>query len=183
MQTISAEEAATRLDAGNGVVIDIRSANEFALGHIPGALHLEAERIDADAARRLAAMKPIFCCATGRRTAMLMDRLAGSGGADTVCIQGGLDAWMNAGFDINRVSDAPSVPSIQRQVMITVGFLLLVIAALSYTLWPSLIVAAGVIGLGLFMAGITGTCMLAQALMLMPWNRPRRPTSGAHAQA
>lgn len=183
MQTITAQEAATRLNAENGVVIDIRSADEFAQGHIPGALHMEADRIDGDAARRLAAIKPIFCCATGRRTAMLMDRLDGAGGTDTVCIQGGLDAWTNAGFDVNRAGDGPAVPSIQRQVMITVGFFLLVITALSYTLWPSLIIAAGVIGLGLFMAGVTGTCMLAQALMLMPWNRPRRPASGAPAQA
>lgn len=183
MQTVTAQDAAARLNAGTGVVIDIRSADEFAQAHIPGAIHLEAERIDVDAARKLAALKPIFCCASGRRTAMLMSRLEGAAGSEALAIDGGLASWQSAGYPVNRAAGAPSVPSIQRQVMIAVGTVLLLITALSYAVWPPLYIAAGFIGAGLLFAGVSGTCMLALLLMRMPWNRPRSAPGGIAAKA
>lgn len=179
MQTVTAQVAAARLNAGTGVVIDIRGADEFAQAHIPGAIHLEAERIDADAARKLAALKPIFCCASGRRTAMLMRRLEGAAGTEALAIEGGLASWQAAGYPVNRAAGQSSVPNIQRQVMIAVGIMLVIISAIAYLAWPPLVIAAGAVGLGLLFAGVTGNCMLAAVLMRMPWNRPGRSAGGS----
>jgi len=183
MQTITPEQAAERLEAEDGVVIDNRGADEFAQGHIPGAIHLEADRITDETAKKLAALKPIFVCASGQRTSMLVSRLDGAAGGDAAYIQGGLGAWKASGLKTTASGAASSVPSIQRQVQITVGLMLVVISALAYLLWPSLIVVAGAIGLGLLMAGLTGSCAMAAVLMRMPWNRPQRSGSGTVARA
>ncbi len=183
MQTITPQEAAERLESGNGVVIDIRGADEFAQGHIPGAIHLEADRISDDTASKLAALKPIFVCASGQRTSMLVSRLDGAAGTNAAYIKGGLGAWTASGQKTTASATGSSVPSLQRQVQITVGIMLVVISTLAYTLWPSLIVLAGAIGLGLLVAGLTGTCALAAVLMKMPWNQPRRTGNGTVARA
>lgn len=183
MQTITPKEAAERVESGNGVVIDIRGADEFATGHIPGAIHLEADRITDDTAKKLAALNPIFCCASGKRTSMLMTRLDGAAGGNAAYIDGGLGAWRAAGLKTDMPKGASSLPSVQRQVQMTVGIMLVVVAALAYAVMPDLVLLAGAIGLGLFLAGLTGSCAMAAVLMRMPWNQSRTKAGGTVAKA
>jgi hypothetical protein len=58
-----------------------------------------------------------------------------------------------------------------RQVMVTVGVMLMVFTTLAATVSPWFLVGTGFMGVGLFFAGATGICMLSTVLLKMPWNR------------
>jgi hypothetical protein len=78
-------------------------------------------------------------------------------------------AWEKAGLPVHRNAGA-SLP-IMRQVMLTVGVLILGMAGLAAFVSPWWVAGIAAIGAGLFFAGATGVCALATVLGLMPWNR------------
>ncbi|NDZ75237.1 rhodanese-like domain-containing protein, partial [Streptomyces sp. SID10362] len=70
-------QAAARL--GEFTVVDVRSAGEYAGGHLPGAHNIPLERLDeaADALGAAAARGPLLLvCASGNRSAKGCARLA-----------------------------------------------------------------------------------------------------------
>ena len=51
------------------VIIDVRTANEFDQGKIPGSINIPVDRISINAARIKAMKRPvIFCCNSGIRS-------------------------------------------------------------------------------------------------------------------
>lgn len=182
MKFIDSKDASARLDANQAVAIDIRSDAEFAAGRIPGALHMAAENIDADMVRRLAPLTPIFYCQSGMRTKGLADRLGLPDSTDALCLEGGLTAWHGKGLPTTGTNTS-NVPSLPRQVQMTVGVLLAIATILAMTVSPYFVIAAGLIGIGLFVAGLTGTCAMAVILMQMPWNKaPKSRADGVPAR-
>jgi hypothetical protein len=58
-----------------------------------------------------------------------------------------------------------------RQVQITAGLLVLTGVALGAVVSPAFYVLAALIGGGLTLSGVTGSCAMASLLRRMPWNR------------
>jgi rhodanese-related sulfurtransferase len=87
------------------VLLDVRSAAEYASGHVPGALHVDLGRLseavragelDVHRGARLATV-----CETGVRSAQAAVRLARVFGfADVANVRGGTRAWAEAGFGL-----------------------------------------------------------------------------------
>ena len=51
------------------VIIDVRTANEFDMGKIPGSVNIPVDRIDINSQRIKGLKKPvIFCCNSGHRS-------------------------------------------------------------------------------------------------------------------
>jgi phage shock protein E len=51
------------------VIIDVRTANEFDMGKIPGSVNIPVDRIDINSKRIKGMNKPIiFCCNSGHRS-------------------------------------------------------------------------------------------------------------------
>ena len=51
------------------IIIDVRTANEFDMGKVPGSINIPVDRIAINAARIKAMNKPIiFCCNSGVRS-------------------------------------------------------------------------------------------------------------------
>ncbi len=171
MRALTPQDAETQVNAGAAVLIDIRSEQEFAAAHLPGAFHLLPETVDADVARMLGDRDPIFYCTSGMRTKTQAEKLSKAGFANPALLDGGLNAWRAASLPVKTLSTEAGPLPIQRQVQITVAVFLLVLTALSVWVSPLFVIGVGAIGLGLGFAGLTGSCALAQALMLMPWNR------------
>ena len=46
VERISVEDTKARFDAGDAVIVDVRSATEYAMGHIPGATHIPRIEIE-----------------------------------------------------------------------------------------------------------------------------------------
>lgn len=157
-----------RLARGDVTLVDIREADEFAREHIGAAISLPLSRLEQ---ARLA-LEPrdavVFTCRTGMRTGANCDRLAMHVDRPAYVLEGGLNAWKQAG--LATVSDRKAPLEIMRQVQIAAGSLVLLGVALT-AVDPAFVFLSGAIGAGLVFAGATGWCGLAKALAFAPWNR------------
>jgi hypothetical protein len=69
------------------------------------------------------------------------------------------------------------VISLERQVRIAAGALVLIGAALGAFVSPYWIGLSAFVGAGLVVAGITDTCGMGMLLARMPWNQVPQPTA------
>lgn len=93
---VSRAELRARRAAGEAVVVvDVRSAEEFAAGHIEGAIHLPVEDVQADPTR-LPLDRPIVtaCGKGGGRSEGAAAALAAAGAADVGFLEGGTLGWL-----------------------------------------------------------------------------------------
>jgi rhodanese-related sulfurtransferase len=154
-----------------GLLIDVRSASEFATGHIPGALHIPLEQVESRVDDLDANLPIILICKSGQRARMAALRLEPCRPQAKV-LEGGTDAWRAAGNPI--VISCNTRWSLERQVRFGAGLLALTSAVLAVMVSARWIYLAGFVGLGLTMAGLTDFCPMAMLLSKMPWNGPRR---------
>jgi rhodanese-related sulfurtransferase len=101
LSTLQATQLINQKDA---VVIDIRDQAEFARGHIANARNfpvrvLEERRADLE---KLGRVPLIVSCDTGQRAASAAAKLRGLGLADVHVLQGGNNAWRDAGLPLNK---------------------------------------------------------------------------------
>lgn len=151
-------------------LIDVRESAEFAAdGSAPGAV-LAPLSNDVAAAGLLDAQKPVFVlCRSGARSVKAAALLEARGFADVRVVDGGLQAWQAAGYPVER--RGPAVWSLERQVRLTVGALLLASFALGALVHPVFYALAPLLGAGLLYSALTDTCGLAAVLVRLPWNR------------
>lgn len=157
------------IDAGEAVVVDVREPDEHAREHIPGARLEPLSRFDPARARGNG-HKVVLHCKSGRRSAEALARLGPGAGA--FHLQGGLEAWKQAGLPVEANPRAPI--SIMRQVQITAGTFVLAGTALGVFVSPWFLIVPAFFGAGLAFAGASGTCGMAALLWYMPWNRALR---------
>lgn len=95
VQTIDAADAYERMNASEGyVLLDVRTAEEYAQGHIEGAILLPDSDIEARAAQVLPDKDAAIYvyCRSGRRSAAAAAQLAGMGYANVYDF-GGIIDW------------------------------------------------------------------------------------------
>jgi hypothetical protein len=63
------------------------------------------------------------------------------------------------------------VLSLERQVRIAIGSLVVLKVVFGYTLHPLFFGLVAAVGAGLVFAGLTGNCALASVFAKLPWNR------------
>ncbi len=82
------------LDEKKGMVLlDVRTNNEYAQGHIPGAVHIPLSEI-GDKVKKLKKDKDIVVfCASGNRSIWAIKRLMGMGFKNLYNLKGGYRAW------------------------------------------------------------------------------------------
>jgi hypothetical protein len=103
------------------------------------------------------------------RTASNAARLRDSAPCEAYMLEGGLEAWKQAGLPVTTDKSQPI--ELSRQVMIAAGTLVLVFVLLGATVAPAFYLLAGLIGAGLIFGGVSGWCGMAKLLEIMPWNR------------
>jgi rhodanese-related sulfurtransferase len=162
--TITPAEAQRRIAAG-AVLIDIRDPDEYARAHIPCARNVPMSRLD----RIEGAPEVIFHCRSGMRTAANAETLAGCTDAPVYLLEGGLDAWRQAGLEC--AVDTKQPLELMRQVQIAAGSLVLLGVLLGFAIHPAGFGLSAFVGAGLVMAGVTGWCGMATLLARMPWNK------------
>lgn len=86
------------------VLIDVREANEFAVGHIPGAIHISRGllefKLSSDPELESRNLKIILYCKTSGRAALCANTLKTMGYLHVKSIAGGIDAWIAEGKPI-----------------------------------------------------------------------------------
>jgi rhodanese-related sulfurtransferase len=152
-------------------LVDLRSATEFATAHLPGAINIPLEQIERRTADLEANMPVVLVCQTGTRARMASAMLAASG-RDLVVLEGGTQAWLQAGYPVVRTT--ASRWALERQVRLVAGLLVAVGVLLAVAISRWWLLLPGFVGCGLVFAGCTGFCPMGEALARLPWNRPRR---------
>jgi rhodanese-related sulfurtransferase len=95
------------------VVIDVREAEEYAAGHIPGAVHASRGMLEfkLSAAPELSRrdLKVVLYCKTSGRAALAAASMKEMGYLNVTSIAGGFDAWVAAGKPVAK----PTQPSFE----------------------------------------------------------------------
>jgi rhodanese-related sulfurtransferase len=95
------------------VVIDVREADEYQTGHIPGAIHASRGmlefRVSSTPALSPRDLKLVLYCKTSGRAALAAAALQDMGYLDVQSIAGGFDAWVAAGQPVA----VPAMPSFE----------------------------------------------------------------------
>lgn len=169
MREIEVSQLSTlREHDGGAQLVDVRSAGEFAAGHVPGAVNIPLEEIERRLGDLNAEQTLVLVCKGGTRAEIAAEFLKDKRG-NLAVLQGGTEAWRKAGLPL--VFGAKSRWALERQVRLAAGLLLLGSVVLSLTVYPPMVYLAGFVGLGLTVAGLTDLCTMAILLAKMPWNR------------
>lgn len=103
-------EAETAIQAAD-VLIDVREADEFAAGHLPGAIHASRGmlefKLSANPALAARDLKVVLYCKTSGRAALAAAAMQDMGYLNVQSIAGGYDAWVAAGKPVHK----PELPS------------------------------------------------------------------------
>lgn len=93
-----------KMAAQKGQVIDVRTPKEFQSGHIAGAMNLHV--YDKDFEQRVDKLdknKPVYVyCKAGGRSAEATETLKSKGFKTIVELDGGMDAWTEAGKPVKK---------------------------------------------------------------------------------
>ncbi len=104
LRLVSAEAAAGIIDSPpeNLVILDVRTPEEFAEGHIEGAIMLDFYRDDfADELAKLDPSVPyVLYCRSGNRSGQTISLMEGLGFADVADVDGGIGGWLGAGLPV-----------------------------------------------------------------------------------
>ena len=169
--TISPRQLQEIVQARQNVeLIDVRTAVEFREVHVGGARNVPLAQLDASSlkARRTDVAKPLYViCQSGGRGKQACEKLLTAGYTDVVNVEGGTNAWVGAGLPVVRGQKAISI---ERQVRIAAGALVLIGTLLGYFAHPYWMAIPALLGAGLVFAGITDACGMGMLLAKMPWN-------------
>ncbi len=99
---ISARELADMLTKGEALVVDVREVDEFAAGHIPGAVNMPLSSFQASKLPDPAGKALILNCLGGKRSGMALDKCATAQAAVDTHLAGGFGAWAQAGLPVER---------------------------------------------------------------------------------
>jgi rhodanese-related sulfurtransferase len=90
-----------RMEGGEKfLVVDVREDNEWANGHLPGAVHMGRGVIERDIETRVpdTSTKMILYCGGGFRSALVVDNLQKMGYTNAESMDGGWKGWVEAGL-------------------------------------------------------------------------------------
>jgi len=170
MQTIPPAELSSLLAAQPDLpVLDVRTPVEFAEVHVPQARNFPLADLNP-ASLSLSKTKPVYLlCRSGQRASKAADKLSQAGFTNPVVVAGGTLAWIDAQLPVTR--GASNVISLERQVRIVAGLLVLSGIALGWFVHRGFFGLSAFVGAGLVFAGITDFCGMGLLLARMPWNR------------
>jgi rhodanese-related sulfurtransferase len=141
--------------------VHVTVARNIPLDHLDPAALMQARNGDKD--------KPLYViCRSGSRGRQACERFLAAGYTNVVNIEGGTLACVEAGLPIVRGKRSISL---ERQVRIAAGSLVLLGVSLGCLVHPALYGLSALIGAGLVFAGITDTCGMGMMLARMPWNQ------------
>jgi len=171
-KTITPGELHDAVQSGEPVhLIDVRTPVEYREMHVAFARNVPLDRLDAAqlTSGRNGTGRPLYViCHSGSRGQRACAKLQAEGLANVVNVEGGTQAWVQAGFPVVRGKKGISL---ERQVRIAAGSLVVLGSALGAFVHPYFLGLAAFVGAGLVFAGLTDTCGMGVLLARMPWNQ------------
>ena len=143
---------------GSAQLVDICSPTEYASGHVPGAVNIPMEQIGAHIGDLRIGAPVVLICKSGQRACATAQHLKASR-TDLLVLDGGTRAWGERGGQI--VVNTRTGWSLERQIRLGAGLLVLVGVVLSLVWNRGGIGLSAFVGLGLTFAGLTDICGMA----------------------
>jgi rhodanese-related sulfurtransferase len=158
-------------------LLDVRTPVEFAEVHVPQARNMPLDVLVPNALVRagiLSKDEPVYLlCRSGARAEIAVEKFSMAGFENAVVVEGGTLAWSEAGLPVER--GRTRVISLERQVRIAAGLLVLTGVLLGHFLNPWFIGLSAFVGAGLVFAGVTDFCGMGLLLAKLPWNKVAAP--------
>ena len=115
IRSATPDDVANAVLSGELVVVDVREPDEFESGHIPGAVNIprgwlefKADRTCPTYDEQIAPDRPLLItCTIGGRSALAAVALQELDYADVTNLEGGFEAWKDAGYPVTRPEAAP----------------------------------------------------------------------------
>ena len=174
--TITPQKLSELIHSGAAVeLIDVRTPVEYREVHVSCARNVPLDQLNAAqfAAGRSGAEPLYVICRSGSRGKQACEKFLAAGYTNVVNVEGGTQAWDQAGLAVVRGKKAISL---ERQVRIAAGLLVVTGSVLGYFVSPYWIGLSAFVGAGLTFAGITDTCGMGMLLARMPWNQVPKAT-------
>lgn len=169
--TISVDQLAAQRQRFGVEVIDVRTPVEFREVHLEIARNVPLDSLDPDVVMKERSMKdqPLYViCRSGSRGEIACQKFLQAGYTNVLNVEGGTEACLKARFPAIRGKKAISL---ERQVRIAAGSLVLLGAVLGFFWNVYFISLSAFVGAGLVFAGVTDTCGMGMILAKMPWNQ------------
>lgn len=181
LQSISPSALASRHREGQKLdLIDVRTPMEFQGAHVQFARNIPLDELNPAKvmqARNGSSGEPLYVvCQSGGRSKKACEKFQQAGFTNVIDVEGGTQACEIAGLPLVR---GKKVMSLERQVRIAAGSLVLTGVILGWQVHPAFYGLAAFVGAGLTFAGITDTCGMGMMLAKMPWNRVSQSPSCA----
>jgi rhodanese-related sulfurtransferase len=182
--TISPRTLAERCKGGEKIdLIDVRTPLEYRELHVADARNVPLDKLDPAAVMRAcngSEQGPVYViCRSGSRGKQACEKFLAAGYTNVVNVEGGTLACVDSGLPIVR---GKKTISLERQVRIAAGSLVLLGALLGWFVHPAFLALSAFVGAGLVFAGITDTCGMGLMLARMPWNQAPEAGSACCAQ-
>ena len=162
----------SKLAEQGAVLLDVRSPAEFRQVHVAGAINLPLEKVSEVSVKKILQAKAssvvVLLCAAGTRARKAAEQLEASD-LKLVVITGGTNACLQLNIPVIR-GETKTI-SIERQVRIAAGAIVLIGVVLGFTVHPYFFFVSGFIGAGLMFAGITDWCGMGMLIAKAPWNK------------
>jgi rhodanese-related sulfurtransferase len=163
------------------ILIDVRTPAEFEEVHVTFAHNVPLDQLDPKSLNPDPNATLYVVCRSGSRGQKACEKLLAAGYANVVNVEGGTLACVEAGLPVVR---GRKTISLERQVRIAAGSLVLLGVCLGWLLHPGFLGLAAFVGGGLVFSGLTDTCGMGMLLAKLPWNRRvARPADSTCATA
>jgi len=150
-------------------LVDVRSALEFNQMHIKDSLNIPLDMLSGKIHDlSVSGGNYTVLCRTGNRSPMAADMMIQSGIHGVKVMEGGITAWQKEGLAVIKGEGGISL---ERQVRIIAGSLVLLGIAMSLLMHRAFIFISVFVSCGLIFAGLTDTCLMGMLLMKLPYNK------------
>lgn len=100
--TLDSAELAALVAAGKVRLIDVRTAEEFAQGSIPGAINMPLDQFDPAAIVDEPGKETVLFCRSDRRSGLAAEKMAAERGVTVRHLDGGILAWVADGQPVTE---------------------------------------------------------------------------------
>lgn len=153
-------------------LVDVRTPGEWNSIHATGSVNIPLDELSKSRIQAQTSYgKILLICQSGSRSRKACERLAEFESFEVASVAGGLNAWLSAALPVIR---GRGVMSIERQVRIGAGSLVVLGTIAGFMFHPAFSIIPFFTGVGLVFAGITDFCGMGLILARMPWNQEKK---------
>ncbi|WP_447969756.1 rhodanese-like domain-containing protein [Nitrospira sp. M1] len=154
------------------LIVDVRTPGEFEEVHIPHSKNIPLTELESSLPELVEAAKNYkeltLVCRTQNRVKLAHKQLAAHGIRNTRILEGGITQWTADGKPVIRGKQGMSL---ERQVRLGAGMMIVTGVILGVLVNPWLLVVPAAAGIGLIHAGWTDSCLMGMILARLPYNR------------